>query len=74
MQKQRLFVNKFYKRCSHSYEKPSMVDRGIQVYLFIVYWKNSLRYLTEHREIITSKNCQYSTCLLRPVRAKHSIC
>ena len=29
--RQREFLNKFYKRCSHSYERPSMVDRGIQV-------------------------------------------
>ena len=28
---QRLFLEKFYKRCNHSYEKPSMVDRNIQV-------------------------------------------
>ena len=28
MEKQREFLAKFYKRCSHSYEKPSMVDRG----------------------------------------------
>jgi hypothetical protein len=24
---QREFVRKFYKRCSHSFERPSMVDR-----------------------------------------------
>jgi HSP90 family molecular chaperone len=24
---QREFVKKFYKRCSHSFERPSMVDR-----------------------------------------------
>ena len=31
LDKQREFLDKFYKRCSHSYERPSMVDRGIQV-------------------------------------------
>eukprot|EP00092_Neocalanus_flemingeri_P000078 GFUD01000080.1.p1 GENE.GFUD01000080.1~~GFUD01000080.1.p1 ORF type:complete len:1171 (-),score=266.56 GFUD01000080.1:163-3675(-) len=36
--KQKDFINKFYKRCSHSYEKPSMVDRGIQVILNSTIW------------------------------------
>ena len=36
--KQKEFINKFYKRCSHSYEKPSMVDRGIQVILNSTVW------------------------------------
>merc|ERR1719268_380474 len=35
---QKDFINKFYKRCSHSYEKPSMVDRGIQVILNSTVW------------------------------------
>merc|ERR1719348_1723688 len=35
---QKDFINKFYKRCSHSYEKPSMVDRGIQVILNSTIW------------------------------------
>jgi hypothetical protein len=31
LEQQRNFVDKLYKRCSHSIEKPNMVDRGIQV-------------------------------------------
>ena len=31
LDRQREFMDKFYLRCSHSYERPSMVDRGIQV-------------------------------------------
>ena len=38
VEKQKDFINKFYKRCSHSYEKPSMVDRGIQVILNSTVW------------------------------------
>ena len=38
VKKQREFLDKFYKRCSHSYEKPSMVDRGIQVILNSTVW------------------------------------
>jgi len=39
MEKQREFLDKFYKRCSHSYEKPSMVDRGIQIILNSTTWE-----------------------------------
>ena len=39
MEKQREFLNKFYKRCSHSYERPSMVDRGIQIILNSTTWE-----------------------------------
>jgi len=38
LEKQKEFIVKFYKRCSHSYEKPSMVDRGIQVILNSTLW------------------------------------
>ena len=38
VEKQKEFIDKFYKRCSHSYEKPSMVDRGIQVILNSTIW------------------------------------
>jgi len=38
VKKQKDFIDKFYKRCSHSYEKPSMVDRGIQVILNSTVW------------------------------------
>ena len=31
LEEQQNFVEKLYKRCSHSIERPSMVDRGIQV-------------------------------------------
>ena len=39
MERQREFLNKFYKRCSHSYERPSMVDRGIQIILNSTTWE-----------------------------------
>ena len=39
MEKQREFLDKFYKRCSHSYERPSMVDRGIQIILNSTTWE-----------------------------------
>jgi len=39
LEKQRNFLNKFYKRCSHSYERPSMVDRGIQIILNSTTWE-----------------------------------
>merc|ERR1719334_1757961 len=39
VKKQREFIDKFYKRCSHSYEKPSMVDRGIQIILNSTTWE-----------------------------------
>eukprot|EP00092_Neocalanus_flemingeri_P013687 GFUD01014760.1.p1 GENE.GFUD01014760.1~~GFUD01014760.1.p1 ORF type:complete len:1163 (-),score=280.67 GFUD01014760.1:114-3602(-) len=38
LQKQREFLDKFYMRCSHSFEKPAMVDRGIQVILNSTVW------------------------------------
>ena len=31
LEKQRSFVEKLYQRCSHSIEKPTMVDKGVQV-------------------------------------------
>ena len=39
--KQREFVRKFYMRCSHSVESPTMVDRGIQVILNSTIWSRS---------------------------------
>ena len=39
MAAQRQFLNKLMKRCSHSYEKPSMVDRGIQIILNSSAWE-----------------------------------
>ena len=39
MEKQREFLAKLMKRCSHSYEKPSMVDRGIQIILNSSAWE-----------------------------------
>ena len=39
MEKQRQFIAKFYKRCSHSYERPYMVDRGIQIILNSSAWE-----------------------------------
>ena len=39
MKRQREFLSKLMKRCSHSYEKPSMVDRGIQVILNSSSWE-----------------------------------
>ena len=39
LDKQREFLDKFYKRCSHSYERPSMVDRGIQIILNSTTWE-----------------------------------
>jgi hypothetical protein len=33
LEKQRLFVNKLYARCSHSTARPSMADKGVQVSL-----------------------------------------
>ena len=39
MEDQRQFLAKLMKRCSHSYEKPSMVDRGIQVILNSSSWE-----------------------------------
>jgi len=39
LENQRQFLNKFYKRCSHSYERPSMVDRGIQIILNSTTWE-----------------------------------
>jgi len=41
IEKQKEFIDKFYKRCSHSYEKPTMVDRGIQVILNSTVWTKS---------------------------------
>jgi len=38
LKKQREFLDKFYTRCSHSFEKPAMVDRGIQVILNSTVW------------------------------------
>ncbi|XP_023326537.1 uncharacterized protein LOC111699967 [Eurytemora carolleeae] len=35
---QRRFVKNFYKRCSHSFERPNMVDRGIQIILNATSW------------------------------------
>ena len=35
------FLEAFYTRCSHSIEKPSMVDRGIQIILNSTYWEKS---------------------------------
>ena len=39
MEDQREFLAKLMKRCSHSYEKPSMVDRGIQIILNSSAWE-----------------------------------
>lgn len=39
--KQIQFIDSFYKRCSHSIEKPSMVDRGIQVIMNSTTWDPS---------------------------------
>ena len=39
MERQRQFLAKLMKRCSHSYEKPSMVDRGIQIILNSSAWE-----------------------------------
>ena len=36
--KQKLFIKKFYARCSHSIERPTMVDRGIEVILNSTIW------------------------------------
>lgn len=38
IKQQEKFVKKFYQRCSHSFEKPSMVDRGIQIILNTTSW------------------------------------
>ena len=35
---QRDFLDKFYARCSHSVEKPAMVDKGIEVILNSTVW------------------------------------
>ncbi len=35
LEKQRLFVNKLYARCSHSTARPSMADKGVQVSLIL---------------------------------------
>ena len=35
---QRDFLEKFYVRCSHSVEKPSLVDKGIEVILNSTVW------------------------------------
>ena len=35
---QREFMKKFYTRCSHSVERPSMIDRNIQVILNSTVW------------------------------------
>ena len=48
MAAQRQFLNKLMKRCSHSYEKPSMVDRGIQIILNSSAWQ-----LESHKEVYT---------------------
>ena len=39
MEDQRKFLAKLMKRCSHSYEKPSLVDRGIQIILNNSAWE-----------------------------------
>jgi len=41
LEKQRLFVNKLYARCSHSTARPSMADKGVQVSL-VLYSTSSL--------------------------------
>ena len=46
MERQREFINKFYKRCSHSYERPYMVDRGIQIILNSTTWESE-----SHQEV-----------------------
>ena len=58
LDKQREFLDKFYKRCSHSYERPSMVDRGIQVFGIKIfkYQQNSLSYLCALQIILNSTN------------------
>ena len=38
IQTQRDFLDKFYSRCSHSVEKPAMVDKGIEVILNSTVW------------------------------------
>ena len=48
MERQREFLAKLMKRCSHSYEKPSMVDRGIQIILNSSAWQ-----LESHKEVYT---------------------
>ena len=48
MERQRDFLAKLMKRCSHSYEKPSMVDRGIQIILNSSAWQ-----LESHKEVYT---------------------
>ena len=49
MERQREFLDKFYKRCSHSYERPSMVDRGIQIILNSTTWEKE-----SHTEVYKS--------------------
>ena len=38
LKKQREFLDKCYARCSHSFEKPAMVDRGIKVIINSTVW------------------------------------
>ena len=49
MEKQRQFLDKFYQRCSHSYEKPCMTDRGIQIILNSTTWEQE-----SHQEVYRS--------------------
>jgi len=41
IKEQRRFIDAFYKRCSHSMEKPSLVDRGVQIILNSTTWEES---------------------------------
>ena len=63
LEKQKEFIVKFYKRCSHSYEKPSMVDRGIQVILNSTLWTkkaNGGAYKCMKVVVLIKENCFHS--------------
>ena len=55
MKKQREFLDKFYKRCSHSYEMPTMTDRGIQIILNSTVV--SIAFIIIHLSYLNSDEC-----------------
>ena len=57
MERQREFLANLMKRCSHSYEKPSMVDRGIQVILNSSCWEAE-----SHQEVYRAVKKQMGLC------------
>ena len=68
LENQRHFLNKFYKRCSHSYERPSMVDRGIQIILNSTTWEKE-----SHSEVYKAMKVRRKITALTKVNMQKSL-